>query len=206
MGYPMAMGYPPMGYPGGSYPASYYSSSSRQENNYSAQGSFFRGTDVPEFKLKWLSIVNMNTNNTGAFSGDWDSRISVINPNKINMYFNNFHVQIYYKEAPMGSSLGSGFELGERESRELNLKASSTPTNPIYMDKWRMEEMEKERGSGSVTFSLHVGTITTYRTGYMSSRTWQMEARCQDVKLLFKNGANSGAYDNGDKPIDCRLF
>lgn len=228
MGYPMAVGYPPAGYPsGGNYPASYYAA---QEGSYGPrmEGSLFRGfilcicvlllgmtivtivmimthrTEVPRFKLNSLSVSNMNT--TGAFSGDWDAKVSVHNPNKVKMYFNNFHVQMFYKDNQIGSSLGSGFELDHKEDRQVSLKASSTPSNPVYLEKSRLEEMGKERGSGSVTFSLHIGTITTYRSGYMSSRTWQMEAKCKDVNLEFKKDANHGVSNNGDKPIDCTVY
>lgn len=158
---------------------------------------------LPEFKLVYLQLDELGTSG-GQFTGEWEARLKIGNPNEATIYFETYYVELLYEREQLGQSPGTRFNLKGKEVKQMNSKASATPKNPIHLDTHLLEQMGKERGGGSLTVSPRVWTLASFGDDG-GERTFRLEANCDDVKLQFTNG-NTGIADiNPDNPVHCKL-
>ncbi|KAE9612397.1 hypothetical protein Lal_00039672 [Lupinus albus] len=161
--------------------------------------------EVPVYKLVAMSVTNFTTNPT--LFGEWDTKMTIQNPNeKLKAYFSNFKVDIIYKDGVLSVNYAPGFALNTKEARDMDITGSSTKANESTLDKTTKDEMEKERANGSITITLRVASLNAFESGSFTTRTSQIVAICDGLKLVFPNNSTTGTLDNGGKPMLCNLY
>lgn len=155
-------------------------------------------------------VVSFNVNNfttTPTLAGQWDTKISIDNPNdKLVAYFSNFKVDVAYKDGVMAINHAPGFVLNTNDHMDVNVAGLSNQGNVNLLEKTTMDDLVKERSTGSVTFTLRVSSVNMFKSGSISTRTEEIVAICEGLKVVFQNNnATTGTMDNRGKPADCQI-
>ncbi|KAJ7971660.1 Late embryogenesis abundant (LEA) hydroxyproline-rich glycoprotein family [Quillaja saponaria] len=234
MGYPphpQYVGYPPHGYPypqNQPLPPAYYAT---QPGYQSSSSGFFRSfiicstlilvlfftislmlslvlhPQLPNFKVDALFVSNLNTSNSNL-TANWDANITVENPNKkLKAYFTNVQTNMYHNEDIVSVIYASPFELDTKQTTVVNVKLTTNPSNQVMVARWVVDEMAKERGTGTVTFNLRMQLRSEFKSGELSSRGVVLRVFCEDLEVQFQGTTGNGALNyNGGKSKDCIVY
>ncbi|XP_061337982.1 uncharacterized protein LOC133284874 [Gastrolobium bilobum] len=161
---------------------------------------------LPNYKVISLSVANFSTNPT--LTGVWNTSIIVENPNdKLKSYFSDFKVDFIHKENIVAVSGVPDFVLDEHEQKQMDIKASSNDVaNGMSFQKWDMDEMAKERDTGSIMVVLRLSSVATIKSSTMSTTSAMVLALCDGLKVVFQNNTGTGTLDDGGKPISCQPY
>jgi len=163
---------------------------------------------APIFVLNSMYLSNFTTG-SGGVSATWDAKFTVTNANVSSIYFRDIHFTIFYKRNPEDAiSVASSypFYLEKGEYVKLHLKFTSEP----LVEKWLVEEMGKDKmKDGSLSFGMQVKVEAIYY-----GETWVadvlMSPHCEDLKVQFLAGKNSGRLGNPNRrftiPIHWKPF
>ncbi|KAK7268089.1 hypothetical protein RIF29_20775 [Crotalaria pallida] len=161
--------------------------------------------ELPNYKVVSMSVKNFTT--TPTLFGEWDTKISIQNPNqKLRAYFSHFRVDVVYKEDIVSVNYARDFALNTNEIREMEVMGSSTRANESTMEKITKDAMEKERAIGSIIFTFRVSSINAFESGSFSTRKAEIIAICEGLKIVFPNNSTTGTLDNGGAPVACNLY
>lgn len=161
--------------------------------------------ELPVYKVLSMSVANFTT--TPTLSGEWGTKMSIENPNvKLKAYFSDFRVDVIYKDSVVAMNYARGFALNTKEVREMEVKGSTTQANESVLEKTTKGDMEKDRAMGFVTLTLRVASINAFESGSFSTRTKEVVAICEGLKLVFQNNSTTGTLDNGGNPVLCQLY
>ncbi|KAK7355005.1 hypothetical protein VNO80_14250 [Phaseolus coccineus] len=160
----------------------------------------------PEYKVASLSVTNFTTQ--PILGGQWDAKISIGNPNdKLVSYFSDFKVDMSYKDGIVGVNHAPGLALNTKDQVDVDMKGLLNQANGNLLDKKTMDDLVRERGTGSVTFTLRVSSMVILKSGSLSSKREELVAVCEGLKVTFQNNdATSGELDNKGKPVECMLY
>jgi len=161
---------------------------------------------LPEYKVASLSVTNFTTEPT--LGGQWDTKISIGNPNeKLVAYFADFNVDMSYKDGIVAVNRAPGLAVNTKDHADVNMRGLFNQANGNALDKKTMDDLVKERGTGSVTFTLRVSSMIILKSGSFSTKREELIAICEGLKITFQdNNATSGELDNKGKPVDCLLY
>ncbi|KAK7278733.1 hypothetical protein RJT34_23769 [Clitoria ternatea] len=159
--------------------------------------------EIPKYKVASLSVTNFTT--TPTLARQWDTKMIVENPNeKLVAYFSEFKVGFLYKDGLLAGNYVPSFVL--KDKVDLDVKGSSRKFNGELIEKTTMDNLVKEQGTGSITFTLRVSSVNMFKSGSFSTRTAEIVAICEGLKVVFQNNNATGALDNGGKPIECETY
>uniref|UniRef100_A0A1J3E9R6 Protein YLS9 n=1 Tax=Noccaea caerulescens TaxID=107243 RepID=A0A1J3E9R6_NOCCA len=165
---------------------------------------------VPVFSVNNFSVSNFNV--TGpVFSAQWTANLTVENPNtKLRGYFDRVQGFVYhqnaiaedeslsmaffqpvYVETKKSVSIGETFTAGEKEQPKL--------------PSWVVEEMKKERDTGTVSFDLRMVVWVTFKTDGWSARERGLKVFCGKLKVAFEGASGNGAVLL-PKPLPCVVY
>ncbi|KAK7345228.1 hypothetical protein VNO77_15819 [Canavalia gladiata] len=160
---------------------------------------------LPVYKVASFSVTNFSTAPT--LTGQWNMKITIENPNeKLVAYFSDLKVDVAYKDGVVAVNYASGFVLNRNDQVDMSVTASPKQAERDMIEKNTMEDLVKDRGTGSVTFSLKVSSVNMFKSGSYSTRSLEVVAICEGLKVVFQNNNPSGTVDNGGKPIECLLY
>ncbi|XP_027364269.1 uncharacterized protein LOC113871376 [Abrus precatorius] len=161
--------------------------------------------ELPVYKVVSFSVTNFST--SPALAGQWDSKLTIENPNdKLVAYFSDLKVDVLYRDALVDVNYARGFVLNRNAKVDVDVTGSSSEVDAHMFEKSTMDELIKERGTGSVTFALKVSSMNVFRSGSISTRNAEVVAICEGLKVVFQNNNSNGTLDNGGKPIECQLY
>lgn len=160
--------------------------------------------ELPAYKIASLSVTNFST--TPTLAGEWDAKVTIENPNdKLVAYFSHLKVDVVYKDGVVAVNHAPGFVLNTKEKVDMDAKGSSNGANGDMVGKATMDDLVKEKGSGSVTFGLRVSSMNMFKSGSISTRSEEIVAICEDLKVVFQNN-DAGTLDNKGKPNECQVY
>ncbi|KAI4348892.1 hypothetical protein L6164_009558 [Bauhinia variegata] len=164
---------------------------------------------APVYKLESFSVSNFNAGNSSV-TADWASKITIENPNKrLNAYFSNLKVTVYHKQVELAHSFWlHGFELQTQQNTHMDVNLSLNSQNSsLQIPRHVVEEITKERASGTITIGVGLSMLTTFRYRSVLSRSRPIYAFCADIKLSFQgNSTSATAYTNRNCPLEMELF
>ncbi|XP_023528870.1 uncharacterized protein LOC111791665 [Cucurbita pepo subsp. pepo] len=164
--------------------------------------------EIPNFKVDSFSLTNFNISKSN-YSGIWDLKVTVQNPNhKLNLHFERIRSFVDYNENTVATSFSDPFFLDMEKSRQMLVKmTSSSPDDP---GNWAQteEKLERERATGTVSFTLRLLAWTTFRSGSGSGWTRRVILRvfCEDLKLVFTGHTTDGVYSPGAHSKTCKVL
>ncbi|CAJ1883163.1 unnamed protein product [Sphenostylis stenocarpa] len=157
---------------------------------------------LPVYTVNSLSVTNFNISTT--LTADWNTTFSIQNINdKLNGFFSDLKVDLLHKDDMIAVSYVSDFAMDKNEVKRFDVKPSS---NGFLFPSWDLDNMAKEKESGSITFVLRITSMVAFKSSTMSTRSALVLALCDDLKVVFQNNTGNGALDNGGKPISCQLY
>ncbi|TKY53155.1 Late embryogenesis abundant protein, LEA-14 [Spatholobus suberectus] len=161
--------------------------------------------ELPVYKVVSMSVTNFTT--TPTLAGQWGAKITVENPNdKLVAYFTDFKVDVAYKDGVVAVNHAPGFVLNRNDKVEVDVTGLSNQASGSVLEKTMMEDLVKERGTGSVTFALRVFSVNMFKSDSFSTRSKEIVAVCESLKVVFQNNNNAtGTLDNGGKPVECQI-
>ncbi|XP_061362930.1 uncharacterized protein LOC133306626 [Gastrolobium bilobum] len=160
---------------------------------------------LPIYKVLSMSVTNFTV--TPTLTGEWNTKMYIENPNdKLRAFFSDLRVDVVYKDGVVAVNYAPGFTLDKKEVTEIGVTGSSSHANEALMDKTTMVDLVKDRTTGSVTFSLRLTSINAFKSGSFSTRSTQIVALCDGLKLVFQNNNSTGVLNNGGNPIECELY
>ncbi|KAL2323005.1 hypothetical protein Fmac_027384 [Flemingia macrophylla] len=158
---------------------------------------------LPLYQVASLSVTNFST--TPTLAGEWDAKITIENPNdKLVAYFSHLKVDVAYKDGVVAVNHAPGFVLNTKEKVDMDAKGSSNAANGDMVRKATMDELVKEKGTGTVTFTLWVSSTNMFKSASVSTRSEEIVAVCEELKVVFQNN-DSGTLDNKGKPNECHV-
>ncbi|CAJ1967253.1 unnamed protein product [Sphenostylis stenocarpa] len=161
---------------------------------------------LPVYKVSSFAVKNFTTSPTLA--GQWDIKMAMGNPNdKLITFFSDFKVDIGYKDGVVAISRASGVALNTKEHADVDMRGLFDHGNGNSLDKKIKDDLVKERGTDSITFTLRVSSMVVFKSGSVSTRSEEIMAVCDGLKIKFQNNdATDGELDNKGNPIQCLLY
>ncbi|KAK4759594.1 hypothetical protein SAY87_022725 [Trapa incisa] len=161
------------------------------------------------FQLASFSVTDFNISG-GAVKASWEARLIVENPNeKLEAYFDKVQSVLYYKELSnyLAYNMEGAVSLGTMANGTMVLRNSMASSQqrqgPV------VEEMEKERKAGAVTFGLAIRMMGIMKTGTSTTMLSEhLQVSCEDIKVVFGAGAASvnGTLIAGNEPRKCSIY
>ncbi|KAK7337305.1 hypothetical protein VNO77_17871 [Canavalia gladiata] len=221
--YPNEYGHPPHGY----YQAGPYYNGPPNYQNGNAGKAFIRGfilcscllftglfvatlamalilhPQLPVYIVESLTVANFNTNPT--FTADWNSTITVENNNeRLIGLFSDFKLELLHNYDVVATSYIPHFELDKNENKQIFTKPSS---NGLAIANATIDEMAKERASGSLPVSLRISSMISFKSASIATRNNLVLAICEDLKLVFQDNTGVASLENNTgTSLTCQLF
>ncbi|XVE75873.1 hypothetical protein DITRI_Ditri12bG0126600 [Diplodiscus trichospermus] len=161
---------------------------------------------IPVFHVDNMSVSNFNTKST-PFTATWDTNLTVENPNhKLRVYFDKIVGYMFYDdEDSLGSSWLNPIFMDTKTNTSLHAIISANGTAQNAMPIWVAQDMDKDRGTGSVTFALRFRVWATFKSGSWWTRSLVMRVLCEDLKVDFVGASGNGALSPA-KRDDCEVY
>ncbi|KAF3442735.1 hypothetical protein FNV43_RR16652 [Rhamnella rubrinervis] len=154
--------------------------------------------ETPVFKLETLAVSNFNSS-TSHFSANWDSNITVENPNhKLKVYFDRIHSFVYYREDFMSSAAADPLLIPTKGHHVMKLKMATNNSDEHVVGNWVMEDIVRQRNSGTVSFNIRLLIYTTFKSGGWWTRQATLKVFCDDKKVNFVGNETNGVLIGGN--------
>lgn len=153
--------------------------------------------EVPIFHLNSLTVSNFTITET-KLSGVWEADLTVENPNLASaISFERIESMVFYKENDvLAVTSVEGFDTNLSGRNELKMRFETTGyegDQPV-VEYPVLREMEEDRKSGMMRFSLRSSAWATYKTGnywFMWRRRALLNPRCSDLNVGVEGESGS---------------
>ncbi|KOM33990.1 hypothetical protein LR48_Vigan02g014000 [Vigna angularis] len=141
---------------------------------------------LPEYKVVSLSVTNLTTQPT--LGGQFDTKISIENPNdKLVGYFSDFKVFMSYKDGVVAADAAPGLSLNTKSQTEVIVRGLFNQGNRL--EPKLMDDLVKERGTDSVTFSLRMSSLIVLKSHTFTTKSEELLAICDGLKVKFQDNS-----------------
>ncbi|XP_030469534.2 uncharacterized protein LOC115687958 [Syzygium oleosum] len=161
---------------------------------------------LPVFTVTSLSVSDFNASGS-ALTANWETSVAVDNPNsKLRVRFDDIQCYVYYRDprdylawtTVDPTSVGMKGR-GVIDARMATAGASGQPERTV------VEDIGRERRSGTVGFALDLEMKGTFRYGSWWTRHVRLPVSCVDLAVSFVGSEPRGALA-GDEPRACRIL
>lgn len=161
---------------------------------------------LPQYKVLSLSVTNFTTQPT--LGGQFDTKFSIENPNdKLVGYFSDFKVFMSYKDGMVAAGAAPGLALSTKSETEVMVRGLFNQGNKNSLEPKLMDDLVKERGTNSVTFSMRMSSLIVLKSNTFTTKSEELLAICDGLRVKFQdNSTTSGELDNNGKPVPCMLY
>ncbi|CAL0322440.1 unnamed protein product [Lupinus luteus] len=140
--------------------------------------------ETPEYNVSSIMVMNFNTEPT--LTGDWDTTLTIYNPNtREACIFPDFKVDILHMDEVIAEGNISGFELAKIEHKVLQVQVSTINSTNLQLD-----ELKHERERGIVTVDLRISSVPIFKS--KNDEGLKALAYCRDMKIVFGNIIGNG--------------
>lgn len=154
--------------------------------------------ETPQFRVETLAVSNFNASKP-HFSANWDSNISVHNPNhKLRVYFDRIQSFMYYREDFLSSSAVDPLYLPTKGRDFLTLKMATNNSDDHVVGNWILEDIIRQRDTGTVSFNMRLLVYTTFKSGVWWTRRATLKVFCDNTKVNFVGNETNGALAGGN--------
>ncbi|KAL5742078.1 hypothetical protein ACOSP7_028810 [Xanthoceras sorbifolium] len=154
------------------------------------------GPQAPVVKLNSLSVTNFTVSNT-KLAANWVANFTVYNPSvAMKLSFDHIESAVFYKEnTALAITSAEGFDMDLRGKNSVQMKFSTTGyegDQPI-VEYPVLREIEEDKRSGTVSFSLRMNMWTTYKSAgnWVAFRRFVITPYCLDLNVGVVAGNGS---------------
>ncbi|CAN6878201.1 unnamed protein product [Brassica oleracea] len=165
---------------------------------------------IPVFSVTNFSVSNFNLTEP-VFSAQFTANLTVENPNtKLTSYFNRIQGFIYNQNAVaeedfLAMEYFQPVYVETKKSVLIGETLTSGEKGQRKVPSWVVEEMKKERDTGTVSFNLWMAVSVTFKTDGWSARERGLKVFCGKLKVAFEGGSGNGAVLL-PKPLPCLVY
>ncbi|KAL3579782.1 hypothetical protein D5086_017617 [Populus alba] len=150
---------------------------------------------LPEFRVTSLSVSSFNvSSSSSSVTGNWNARFQVYNPNKLKISYDDIQSSISYKSEFLSQTRIPPFKQGKRNVTDINAEYGAMGS---YIAGRAVNQINGDKGRGSVSFNLKIVVDAVYRVGGFRARRRLLRAFCDDLAVGFSGNGGSGNLTGG---------
>ncbi|CAA0385920.1 hypothetical protein AtEden1_Chr3g0208611 [Arabidopsis thaliana] len=165
---------------------------------------------IPLFSVNNFSVSNFNV--TGpVFSAQWTANLTIENQNtKLKGYFDRIQGLVYHQNAVgedefLATAFFQPVFVETKKSVVIGETLTAGDKEQPKVPSWVVDEMKKERETGTVTFSLRMAVWVTFKTDGWAARERGLKVFCGKLKVGFEGISGNGAVLL-PKPLPCVVY
>ncbi|XP_010503988.1 PREDICTED: uncharacterized protein LOC104781090 [Camelina sativa] len=165
---------------------------------------------IPVFSLNNFSVSNFNV--TGpVFSPQWTANLTIENQNtKLKGYFDRIQGLVYHQNAIgeddfLATAFFQPVFVETKKSVAIGETLTAGEKEQPKIPSWVVDEMKKERETGTVTFNLRMAVWVTFKTDGWVARERGLKVFCGKLKVGFEGASENGAVLL-PKPLPCLVY
>lgn len=160
---------------------------------------------VPVFTVTSLSVSDFNASGS-VLTANWETSVAVDNPNsRLKVRFDNIRCVVYYRDPGdyLAWTTGEPLLVGTKgrgviDSKMVTAGAEGQPERRV------VEDISRERRSGTMSFALALEMTATFRDGSWWTRHARLRVFCVDLVVSFVGSEPRGVLA-GDEPRGCHV-
>jgi hypothetical protein len=157
---------------------------------------------LPEFRVTSLSVSSFNaSSSSSSVSGNWNARFQVYNPNKLKISYGDIQSSIYYKSEFLSQTRIPPFKQAKKNVTDINAEYGAMGS---YIAGRAVNQINGDKGRGSVSFNLKIVADAVYRVGGFRARRRLLRVFCDDLAVGFSGNGGSGNLTGGARR--CKVY